>query len=70
MCTSLIASGYCLVEEPYTIVHFKCALMFLLSPYKKGFLYLQLKFVSQANSGTPNSGMYKLLIATISSHRF
>ena len=64
------------VEEPILSRYngsFEMCSVVLLLPYNKGFLDLQLKFVkkiSQANSGTPNCGMYKLLIATISSHWF
>ena len=47
------------------IVHLKVCSGVLLLPYNKGFLDLQLKFVFQANSGIP-----KLLIATIYSPLF
>ena len=70
---SLITSRYCHVEELILSRYngsFEVCSGVILSPYNKGFLDLQLKFVSQANSGTPYCGIYKLLIATISSHWF
>ena len=67
MCMSLITSRCFHVEESIlsrdTMVHLKCALVFFYPSYNKGFLDLQLKFVSQAITGTPYCGIYKLLIA-------
>ena len=72
MCMSLIVSRYCHVEEPILSRYngsFEVALIFFYHLtnfcYNKWFLLTvsssKLKFVSQANSGTPNCGMYKLL---------
>ena len=63
---SLITSRYFHVEEPILSRYngpFKVCSGVLLSPHNKWFLDLQLKFVSQAISGTPYCGIYKLLIA-------
>ena len=72
-CMSLIASRYCHAEEPILSRYnglFEVCSDVLLTPYNKGFLDLQLKFVSQVNNGKPNCGMYELLITTISRHWF
>ena len=71
--TNVIVSRYCHLEEPIPSRYnfsFEVCSGVLLSPYNKGFLDSQLKFVSQANNGKPNCGMHKLQIATTSSHWF
>ena len=73
MCMSLSASRYCHVQEPILSRYngpFEVCSGILLSQYCEVFLDLQLKFVAQANSRTPNCGVYKLLIATMYSHLF